>query len=209
MRGALAALALLASTPAAAQPSFDCARASTAVERTICATPALHALDAELATLYRAVQDRPGARDAQRGWVRARDERCGKVPEGQRMECVAQAYRARITELRAAVPDAKPAVWPARARFAERGFSGGLTLRAEGDGWLLSASSAADAPPHPTCQIAGVTLRAEGAGTLRGVSADGGGVTLTRSGEDVVLALDDPFAACGLNGRLHGRYTRN
>ena len=48
-----AASAPLAARPARVSPSFDCAKAATKVEKTICGSPSLSGADAEVATLYR------------------------------------------------------------------------------------------------------------------------------------------------------------
>ncbi|RZF58642.1 hypothetical protein EWE75_24285, partial [Sphingomonas populi] len=48
-----AASAPLAARPARVSPSFDCAKAATKVEKTICGSPSLSRADADVATLYR------------------------------------------------------------------------------------------------------------------------------------------------------------
>ena len=72
-------------------PSFDCAKAGTAVERTICDNPMLAAADADLANLYRQVS---GQRSQQRAFIRRRNA-CG--PDDG---CLGQAYVERLSELR-------------------------------------------------------------------------------------------------------------
>lgn len=92
--------ALFISAPATAQqPSFDCGKASTAVERAICASTTLSTLDRDLATAY---SDRRNAlsksgRDQllseQRNWISIRD-RCGAD-----VNCLASAMTSRISAL--------------------------------------------------------------------------------------------------------------
>jgi uncharacterized protein len=79
--------------PALSSPSFPCARASLAVEHTICNSSVLAALDRELSTLY--VQ-RSGSRsvlNAQSSWLNRRNA-CGTNEN-----CVEQRYHERIAEL--------------------------------------------------------------------------------------------------------------
>lgn len=104
-RGGLAGVALLAgflAGPAAAQPSFDCARPDQGqVLALICADAALAALDNELAEVYAAARARSGKavrllRAEQRGWIKGRDE-CWKSEELR--ACVEQSYQMRIAEL--------------------------------------------------------------------------------------------------------------
>ncbi len=84
------------------EPSFDCARASTATERAICANAQLAALDRQLSQRYAAVRDRlaGAAADAlvaqQRRWI-ARRDRCGSDAR-----CLAEHMTARIATLDAA-----------------------------------------------------------------------------------------------------------
>ncbi|HYD40321.1 MAG TPA: hypothetical protein VEB43_05785 [Anaeromyxobacter sp.] len=58
---------------AEAKPSFDCAQATTKVEKLVCATPAVARLDAELARTYRARVEQ--LRAAERRGSRARSAR--------------------------------------------------------------------------------------------------------------------------------------
>jgi len=84
MKRAAFVLAMLAAPAAMAQggPSFDCARASTAVERTICKMPELARADRALSDAYVALLGRLGGparehlqKDQQR-WVAKRDRAC-------------------------------------------------------------------------------------------------------------------------------------
>lgn len=102
--------ASLLSTPASAGPSFDCRRASTAVEQAVCDNPEYAAFDLELAGLYqRALLNldprSPEARnlkDSQRAWIADRDD-CGTIPRSDYRfdQCIGNAYGRRIGELRA------------------------------------------------------------------------------------------------------------
>lgn len=80
--------------------SFDCAKATTAVEKTICASPRLSALDGELAATYAAARKLGGSaalRDEQRRWAAKSRDACGTSAD-----CLEAAYLLRIAELRLA-----------------------------------------------------------------------------------------------------------
>jgi uncharacterized protein YecT (DUF1311 family) len=82
-------------------PSFDCARASTAVEHAICADRALARLDrrvseAYVAGLTRAADEaaKAAARRAQREWLAMRDKTCAA-----QADCLARVYADRLKAL--------------------------------------------------------------------------------------------------------------
>ena len=79
----IVAIASQAGLPSAAlAASFDCAKAATPVERLICSSPTLNALDEENAALYgRLIDDASGAerdayRNSQRVWLKSERNRC-------------------------------------------------------------------------------------------------------------------------------------
>jgi len=77
--------------------SFDCAKAGTATEKTICADPVLSRLDEQLDDAYRVaqkrVESRRALRDAQRVWLSRRRDACRDTA------CLRAAYEARIAAL--------------------------------------------------------------------------------------------------------------
>lgn len=79
-------------------PAFDCRRAATTVERTICADKDLAKLDKELAKLYAqtlaAAADAPTLQRAQRLWLSDRDKCANRA-------CIEAAYRGRIEAINA------------------------------------------------------------------------------------------------------------
>lgn len=79
----------------ASAASFDCSKAATVVEKTICATPRLSALDDELATTYAAARKNAALRDAQRKWLADERNACDDAEE-----CIEAAYLTRIAQLR-------------------------------------------------------------------------------------------------------------
>lgn len=79
-----------------AGPSFDCAKASTLSEYTICADQGLSALDVELAIAYKralaASSDTAFLKSRQKAWV-AQREQCGSA------DCIRSLYIQRLSEL--------------------------------------------------------------------------------------------------------------
>ncbi|MGX1308993.1 uncharacterized protein AB7M35_003751 [Amorphus suaedae] len=97
----LLAAALMATMPAAVQAaSFDCAKAASRTEKTICGDATLSGLDGDLGTAYRDLMGRIDFDDAlvallkksQRDWIKTRDA-CADAA------CMASAYRSRIAEI--------------------------------------------------------------------------------------------------------------
>lgn len=98
--------ARLAPPPAAAAPSsgpsFDCAKATTPVERAVCDDPALATLDRTLDAAYvQAMREWPdeektAQRTAQRAWIASRNA-C--VRAGDANDCIATSYRRRLVEV--------------------------------------------------------------------------------------------------------------
>ncbi len=84
-------------------PGFDCAKATSEVEKLLCRDAALAALDRELAAQYQKVlaatrgEERERLTAVERGWVKGRDE-CWKDDQARR--CIEEAYRTRLAELR-------------------------------------------------------------------------------------------------------------
>ena len=87
-----------APTPDPVKPSFDCAKASNAVERMICTDRGLAALDVELSRTFKAAMMKASndnmLRNEQIGWLKVNRNACD-----QRL-CVESAYRLRIDELK-------------------------------------------------------------------------------------------------------------
>jgi len=106
LRIAAAAFVLLWAAAAGAQPSFDCAKASTVVERAICADPKLAQADREMASAYDALWGRLSgpARDHltqdQLRWLANRAKACAGGAEDV-ARCVRQRYVARLATLKA------------------------------------------------------------------------------------------------------------
>lgn len=104
---ATALLALMAAMPAVAQggPSFDCAKASNAIERSICKTPELAKADREMTAVYSALTAKLGgpakdhlAKDQVR-WIGNRNRACA-ADAGAVADCLKVRYAARIANLK-------------------------------------------------------------------------------------------------------------
>ena len=82
----------------AAGPSFDCAKATHATEKMVCADRELAGLDVELSQAYRRARDKAADKDRLRQeqlrWLRESMRPCADTA------CLAQAYRQRLAELR-------------------------------------------------------------------------------------------------------------
>ncbi|PFH29732.1 lysozyme inhibitor LprI family protein [Burkholderia sp. JKS000303] len=131
MKAWLLALALAAGMTGARAASFDCAKATTFVEREICGNPALSRLDDALAKDYQDVvydfgnwptEDPPEYRQfiaSQKAWLKARN-RCTTT------QCLVDSYRKRIDVLCGTidVPTERD-----RATCRSNGGLGGLELQ--------------------------------------------------------------------------------
>ncbi|WP_147692796.1 lysozyme inhibitor LprI family protein [Vogesella mureinivorans] len=99
-----AQLASIAATPGYADstvdngPSFDCAKASTTVEKMICTDPKLAAADRDTAAAYKvklaASADESGLKQQQANWRRSVRDICTDT------DCLEGAYKQRLAELR-------------------------------------------------------------------------------------------------------------
>ncbi|MGF6761431.1 uncharacterized protein P3T24_001744 [Paraburkholderia sp. GAS33] len=94
---AVATLALTLSTAAFAEgPAFDCSKASSKVEKMICADPTLSSTDSVNADIYKEVvqtADNPNqVKQEQRQWLKTRNA-C------QTVDCIAKAYDTRYNQL--------------------------------------------------------------------------------------------------------------
>jgi uncharacterized protein len=106
LRAVAAIAALFWPAAGGAQPSFDCAKASTPVERAICAKPELAKADREMATLYGTLAGKlSGAAKEhlvkdQVAWLENRAKACTGRPE-EVTRCLDNRYAARIATLKA------------------------------------------------------------------------------------------------------------
>ena len=107
---ALPVAAALFLLPAAAAPSFDCAKAATTVEKAICGSTALSAADRKLADSYNALLGRvsepvrAALRNAQRQWLSYVRTLCAKPMHDDTVEaCLTSSYDERQKQLATAI----------------------------------------------------------------------------------------------------------
>lgn len=105
LRFTLLGATLLSAPAPSAAPSFDCQRATHAIEKLICSDAKLSALDAQMAELFGDVmRQTSGSRkqellSEQRGWIKNRNA-CAKRSEPRR-GCVLEHYTQRNSRLEA------------------------------------------------------------------------------------------------------------
>ena len=110
MAVSLALAADIAMPAANAEASFDCRKAGTTTEKTICSDAALTAHDRSLASLYHklrtqlSVAERDRLQREQRTWLKESRDRCGDAA------CIGQSYRARTVALRTALQSSPNAI---------------------------------------------------------------------------------------------------
>lgn len=115
---AIAASVVLLPLAAAAQggPSFDCARASNAVEREVCKDADLAKADRELSQLYAALLGRlagPAKESLQKGqlaWISNRNRGCTRGDADAMSICLKRRYGERIADLKASGTGSYPFV---------------------------------------------------------------------------------------------------
>ena len=235
LQTALALLVLAA--PAWAQdegkPSFDCAKATTAAEKAICAAPGLGRLDAMMARYYRALLARldaakaPAQRDQvrrdQAAWLKGRDRPCLAASNAGRNQaalgtCLERAYKARLVELAAMndlVNKAEGAPAPGwsgayRRVTTARTDGGELFLLHWPDGTHTAEIETVSGPTHHTCDVAMTGMKLE-AGRLAWSAKNGDetcAVTIAVSGKSARVTANQCAYYCGARGFFDGEYRR-
>lgn len=81
-----------------AGPSFDCAKARTVTEHSICGAEVLRILDKQMSDAFERVRASlgPVAIEEQRAWLHARDQSCSGAKD---QDCLAQMMRTRLRYL--------------------------------------------------------------------------------------------------------------
>ncbi|MEI9984036.1 MAG: lysozyme inhibitor LprI family protein [Aliidongia sp.] len=185
----------------AAGPSFDCSRAAAPVEKLICGSPALSALDDKLAAAFRARHDaaddagRASLQQEERRWAQGRAAACnipvkGEVAEPQRPAaeaCLTGQYNTRLAELAVAAPT--PTVAAAAPPAPPKASP-------EPKPMPVAAPAKPAAPPAPV--LAHSSLPAHGAGeTLVTVPGFGRYSVSVKSDQGTALQLIDRMAGPG------------
>jgi len=200
--------ALIAAVPATAQtvPSFDCRKAASATEKTVCTDSNLARLDRQLGTLWRSMirayfdeQQIAQMKLDQTHWMTVRNACAADV------ECIGQAYRDRLNRLAGADHE-----YPAAGVF-EANQVGTFALYPLSGEYLVSIQTADPKNGAWTCEVIG---RAKmDAGVLRVTFGTFSFPVVLRDSRTLVV---DPGKevwaaeanACGLNGTFAFAYTR-
>jgi uncharacterized protein YecT (DUF1311 family) len=87
--------------PVDIDPSFDCSKAATPVEKAICRDAELAKLDKELSQLYAKVLETQGekVKESQRAWIVERDKQCEGKNNEEITRILKELYKSRIEEL--------------------------------------------------------------------------------------------------------------
>lgn len=209
-------LALLAALPLpalAGPPSFDCASAKLPVEKAICRSPTLAALDVEIAEAYgRAMQAlsndmRTTLRDAQRVFLAGRDDAFGFADEDLEARLADQITFLKGIETRGR----------ATIEGSWRNGVGGveITLRPDGRAEVYFAT-AEPARARWLCDLQGEAAQSGGEWVVEGDPAllEGWSVRFAvRDGQMIVTSAptgtpgaQSPPPFCGFNGSIDGAY---
>jgi uncharacterized protein len=196
-------LMLLAAAAAPAPgPSFDCARAATAVERLICGDERLAAYDRAVALLYASARRGKGRAAAVREqceWLESR-ARCADVP------CLIESYQVQLNQLGNAATG-----WG--TAFSSRSNNGTLEIAPLGGGWsVVSINALWFYPSGKDANMGGISeiVRIRDGHAVMGeeqcrVSLDAAGPSAWR-----VRELRGPDHPCGgMNVTLDGTYRRS
>jgi uncharacterized protein YecT (DUF1311 family) len=200
----IAALALLALAPATANPSFDCTKARSAAEKTVCKVPDLQWSDRQLTRLYKLALthntgfNRYAEINAQREFL-ARRDKC-KADIG----CLDAAYKARLKALAPAV-----AVFGAFAEYEPEGMGGEMWIVRFGYDAAFKILTVGGG--GHTCTFDTDSAPQGGKGVIRYAekSANACRMTIAPDGDDVmVVQTKNCSDYCGMRAVLDGRYSR-
>lgn len=212
LRYSLTVVLLVTAAGAAAQPSFDCTRASTEAERRICTDPTLAELDREIADVYAqsldAFADDPEAlaalREEQRAFIETRD-RIAAAQTGREGSDLREfmGRRRGFLGLLDLPRDGFEGAWA-------NGF-GSLSIIEQGDGTFeVSVEAAEWSNARWLCNVHADAREVDGA--LRLDAGDGWSLVLRRRGALLDVAEERAATAatqrpyCGHNGFLEGAY---
>ncbi|WP_161786175.1 lysozyme inhibitor LprI family protein [Lysobacter antibioticus] len=211
----MASASAFAAPPASAKPSFDCAKAASAVEKAICRNDGLARADAAVGRAYERLRKSldskaaSGLREDQRWFIGVRDAAYDNASAANRTQSLKALLddRARtLSQIRAQPPAGLIGSW--------RNLAGGIDVVDDGAGRLKVEANAA----HPLdgrwlCDASGSGRSVGAALTVQVEGGERSSLKLTREGAALrVQALDAGGKAllgpdyCGHNGSLEGVY---
>ncbi len=228
MRRLLAALILLLlpATAAADGPSFDCAKAGSKVEKTICGDWILAGYDLDLAALYGALRaelddkGKEALKSDQRAWLKGERNACegskattDLTAEEARIFCLRAAYEGRLVvlaeQLEAALDGAAPGEgWSGDYGYDDGSSAGDLRVLRLPDGFAFQILTVSGPTAH-LCDIAGVEME-EGPDLLFWRDPDAGQCSITFARDDAGIAVTSTACQdmCGARGSFDATYTR-
>lgn len=200
--------------PQDAGPSFDCARATTVVERVICADPELGRLDRRMSARFAILRRELGATtraallDDQRGYLWARDERFEAMPASERLHYLRMNLRSRAEFLDAVSTEPRIGLAGLWSNFMGVVFVSPVSDRKI----LVEAQAAEPTTGRWTCdfrvnaRLEGDTAHGDPTDTPDQEIGDHWAINLERRG--ALLTLEECCQAghCGNGGTISGLY---
>lgn len=211
----MASASAFAAPPASAKPSFDCAKAASAVEKAICRNDGLARADAAVGRAYERLrksldaQAASGLREDQRWFIGIRDaayDNASAANRAQSLQALLDDRARTLSQIRVQPPVGLVGSW--------RNLAGGIDVVDDGAGRLKVEANAA----HPLdgrwlCDASGSGRSVGAALTVQVEGGERSSLKLTREGAALrVQALDAGGKAllgpdyCGHNGSLEGVY---
>ena len=205
-------LALAVATPAWADASFDCKKAATLVEKTVCADTnyLLAYRDGILGRIYADLKQAGGHDDTlagQKAWLKSRNACKADV------DCLAQSYDERIAVLAKAGGDAEHVTGTYHYNNKEYGSSGELWLVREMDGSLTGRIETVTGPTAHICDVEFDRAQLDGnAWVWVDPDADDQGntcrVRLEGSARAFAVSSENCSIYCGVAGYFDDTYVR-
>lgn len=216
----LLSMAALATGPASAQqsgPSFDCRKAKSVLEKTICADPKLAALDRRVAAEYAGALKRLDARSVAdlrqdqrwfQGVLEIGLEHDAGLAQKDRIFDLPGTMEERVSFLSGLRP-VPVGVWVG----TWKNFVGEIEIQAKDGKLAVSASAAKPVTGNWVCNLEGSAKQAGDALVIT-EEEDGDRWTyrLTRTGDHLVFSQEGPKGeehsppVCGMNGSMTGSY---
>jgi uncharacterized protein len=142
----------LSATAVAAQPSFDCSKAATAVETAICAdeNSDLAVRDRALSRLFSSLKEEGGhdkLLSAQQAWLKQRNG-CGGDAS-----CLRRSYDERLAKLSSAAGDEAGVTGTYRYQFSDDTDLGGAFIVRQSDGTLMGKIQTITGPSFHGCDV--------------------------------------------------------
>jgi hypothetical protein len=193
-------VAMLAGAPIAVTPSFDCGKATNAVEKVVCGDAPLAALDVELARLHRLASSGARADALRPSQAKWRDERNACATAADVAACAVRSYVERIYRVRKEFPRA-------RSDDATGESHGPFSIRCDGFDPVISIGYAGTEPSWAWAEWSGkghlLTPALSASGAKYEGPADGGTVSIWTRGMTealVDLPAGKSFTGCKVSG---------